>query len=93
MVHGDVAGVEGARRALSDWLDSMGLVDAGAQTRLDRFIGYYEPYATSHEALDADLNVQEEVRTVARAVANTVRGLRAGTLVVPDAKLKRPRPK
>ena len=49
--------------------------------------------ATSYEALDADLNVQEEVRNVARAVANTVRGLRAETLVVPDAKLKRPLPK
>jgi len=37
--------------------------------------------------------VQEEVRNVARAVANAVRALRAGTLVVPDAELSRPRPK
>ncbi|RYF38065.1 MAG: flavodoxin family protein, partial [Comamonadaceae bacterium] len=29
VVHGDVAGIEGTRRALSDWLDWMGLVDAG----------------------------------------------------------------
>ena len=35
---GDVAGIEGARRSLSDWLDWMGFVDAGAQARLDRFI-------------------------------------------------------
>jgi multimeric flavodoxin WrbA len=28
VVHGDVAGIEGSRRALSDWLDWMGLVDA-----------------------------------------------------------------
>ena len=54
VVHGDVAGIEGSRRALSDWLDWMGLIDAGDQARLDRFIGYYEPYATSHEALDRD---------------------------------------
>ena len=93
IVHGDVAGIEGVRRALSDWLDWMGLVDAGAGARLDRYIGYYEPYATSHDALDADKAVQEEARNVARAVATAVADLRAGRLSVPDAKLKRPRPK
>ncbi len=31
VVHGDVAGIEGSRRALSDWLDWMGLIDAGSQ--------------------------------------------------------------
>jgi hypothetical protein len=71
----------------------MGLVDAGTQARLDRYIGYYEPYATSHDALDKDAAMQEEVRNVARAVANAVRALRAGTLVVPDANLTQPRPK
>jgi multimeric flavodoxin WrbA len=93
VVHGDVAGIESTRRALSDWLDWMGLIDAGTQARLDRHIGYYEPYATSHDALDKDDHVQDEVRNVARAVANGVRAIRAGTLVVPDAELKRPRPK
>jgi multimeric flavodoxin WrbA len=93
VVHGDVAGIEGVRRALTDWLDWMGLVDAGAQSRLDRFIGYYQPYATSHDALDADVAVQDEVRNVARAVAGAVRELRAGTLSRPDADLPRPRPK
>jgi len=93
VVHGDVAGIEGVRRQLTEWLDWMGLVDAGNQARLDRFIGYYEPYATSHDALDADRDVQEEVRNVARAVANAVGELRAGRLSMPDAKLKRPRPK
>jgi multimeric flavodoxin WrbA len=93
VVHGDVAGIESTRRALTDWLDWMGLVDAGAHARLDRYIGYYEPYATSHEALDKDKPLHEEVRNVARAVSNAVRALRDGTLVVPDAKLTRPRPK
>jgi multimeric flavodoxin WrbA len=93
VVHGDVAGIEDTRRALSDWLDWIGLIDAGPMARLDRYIGYYEPYATSHEALDRDKDVQEEVRNVARAVANAVRELRAGTLSRPDAKLDRPRPK
>jgi len=71
----------------------MGLVDAGTQALLDRYIGYYEPYATSHDALDADADVQEEVRNVARAVARAVGDLRAGRLQVPDRGLKRPRPK
>ena len=69
VVHGDVAGTEGSRRALSDWLDWMGLVDSGFQSRLDRYVGYYEPYATSHEGLDKNEDVQEETRVVARAVA------------------------
>lgn len=93
VVHGDVAGIEETRYALCDWLDWMGLVDAGAMARLDRFIGYYEPYATSHEALDRDAAVQEEVRNVARAVAAAVGEARAGRLSVPDRGLKRPRPK
>jgi multimeric flavodoxin WrbA len=93
VVHGDVAGIEGVRRGLSDWLDWMGLIDAGVQARLDRFVGYYEPYATSHETLDADAAMQGEVRNVARAVANAVVELRAGRLSMPDGNLKRPRPK
>jgi multimeric flavodoxin WrbA len=93
IVHGDVAGTEGVRRALTDWLDWMGLIDAGARARLDRYIGYYEPYATSHDALDRDKDVQEEVRNVARAVVAAVGEARAGKLSVPDAKLDNPRPK
>ena len=71
----------------------MGLVDAGSMARLDRFIGYYRPYATSHEELARDAAMQEEVRNVARAVARAVGELRAGRLSRPDADLKMPRPK
>lgn len=93
VIHGDVAGIDDTRKALSDWLDWMGLVDAGHQSRLERFIGYFEPYATSHESLDDDKAVQEETRNVARAVANAVKLLREGRLQRPDAELKRPRAK
>ena len=93
VVHGDVAGIEGSCRALSDWLDWMGFIDAGVQARLDRYVGYFEPYATSHEALDKDAAVQEEVRNVSRAVAKAVVELRAGRLQTVQAKLPRPRPK
>jgi multimeric flavodoxin WrbA len=91
VVHGDVAGIEGTRRSLCDWLDWMGFIDAGAQARLDRYIGYYAPYATSHEALDEDTAVQDETRNVALAVAKAVLELRAGRLQAVQPRLKRPR--
>ncbi|WP_077002448.1 flavodoxin family protein [Variovorax sp. KK3] len=93
IVHGDVAGIESLRRNLTDWLDWMGLIDAGAKARLDRYIGYYEPYATSHDALDRDTALQEEVRNVARAMTRAVNALRAGRLTTADAGLEPPRPK
>lgn len=93
VVHGDVAGVEPHRRNLTDWLDWMGLIDAGATARLDRYLGYYEPYYDSHEALDRDTAFQEEVRNVARAVARAVTLQRQGQLPQPDASLEPPRPK
>lgn len=93
MVHGDVAGVENSRRMLSDWLDWMGLIAAGPQARLDRHIGYYEPYATSHEALDRDDAVREEARNVGRAVAHAASALRSGKLKPASPNLRTPRPK
>ena len=96
VVHGDVAGVEGHRRDLCDWLDWMGLLDAGVLARLDRYIGYFEPYFSSHEALDRDEAVQEETRNVARSVMQAVKALRAGRLNPPDTRgkpIRAPRPK
>jgi hypothetical protein len=71
----------------------MGLVDAGSFARLDRYIGYYESYAASHEALDRDTALQEEVRNVGRAVADGVRELRAGRIAPSGHRLRDPRPK
>jgi len=93
VVHGDVAGVEQQRHALSDWLDWMGLVDAGDGARLARYLGYYRPYFSSHQDLDEDAALQEETRNVARAVMQAVRQLREGSLSRPDAGLQQPRPK
>ena len=93
VVHGDVAGIEATRRSLCDWLDWMGLHDAGPIARLDRYIGYYKPYATSHDELDADQALLEEVRNVARALAEAIREMRAGRLSVPDKGLRAARPK
>jgi multimeric flavodoxin WrbA len=93
VVHGDVAGTESLRRNLSDWLDWMGLIDAGSVSQLDRYIGYYESYAESHEVLDRDLALQQEVRNVAEAVASAVADLRANRLPHPESGLRNPRPK
>jgi multimeric flavodoxin WrbA len=93
VVHGDVAGIEGSRRALSDWLDWMGLVDAGAQARLDRFIGYYEPLrdqprGTRPRRGGPGRDAQRRSRGGAVTAA-----LRAGSLDAALPALKRPRPK
>jgi hypothetical protein len=93
VVHGDVAGVENLRRNLGEWLDWMGLIDAGKQSALDRYVGYYESYAESHQVLDRDEKFQQEVRNVATSVAAAVRELRAGRLDKPDAAIKPARPK
>jgi hypothetical protein len=71
----------------------MGLIAAGAKARLDRFIGYYEPYATSHQSLDKDEAMLAETENVAKAVAEAVTELRAGKLSRPDKGLTSPRPK
>jgi multimeric flavodoxin WrbA len=93
VVHGDVAGVEEHRRNLCDWLEWMGLIGAGAAAKLDRYIGYYEPYCKSHEALDKDSAVQREVQNVAQAVVQSVKLLRQGNLRQPDKAVVWPRPK
>jgi multimeric flavodoxin WrbA len=90
VVHGDTEGTEGVRRSLSDWLTSMELT---AVTGLDRYIGYWKPYATSHAELDADEAVQEEVRNAARALLQGVQALRSGKLIEPGSELEAPRRK
>jgi multimeric flavodoxin WrbA len=72
VVHGDAAGVDDVRRALRDWLTDMGLVSAGPEAELGRYIGYYEPYATSHDDLERDEALQVEVRNAAEALFEKV---------------------
>lgn len=93
VVHGDVEGAENLRRMLADWLGSMALLPAGGKAQIDRYIGYYEPYATSHAALDGDDAVQEEVRNAARTLLEAARARVAGTLVDYGAGLSDPRPR
>jgi multimeric flavodoxin WrbA len=92
VVHGDAGGTEGLRRNLTDWLTEMSLEPAGGFALLDRYIGYMEPYATSHDALDRDDDLFTEVENVAATVVEHVRQRRAGA-VPADRDLANPRPK
>jgi multimeric flavodoxin WrbA len=92
VVHGDAEGADTLRRSLTDWLTDMDLVQATSAT-LDRYIGYYEPYATSHDALDRDTAVQEEVRNVARSLAEALRLSSRGEFRRTDRTTTDPRPK
>ncbi|HTU11813.1 MAG TPA: flavodoxin family protein [Allosphingosinicella sp.] len=93
VVHGDVEGAENVRRSLADWLRFMHLVPAGVPAELDRYIGYWEPYATSHEALDKDDKIQGEVRNAARTLLEAVQARRAGRLVSAGSDLEPAREK
>jgi multimeric flavodoxin WrbA len=92
-VHGDAEGVDNVRTALCDWLTTLGLVQAGESGALGRYLGYMEPYATSHDALDKDAALQDEVRNAASSLVETVRQIRSGKLRQPDRELSPPRQK
>lgn len=92
LVHGDAAGSETLRRNLHDWLSEMELESAGNGSSLDRYIGYYKPYATSHDELDRDSAIFVEARNAMRMLVERIAQLRSG--VPPTGReLKDPRPK
>lgn len=93
VVHGDVEGAENVRRSVSDWLRFMKLAPAGPAAELDRYIGYWKPYATNHEELDADSAIQDEVRNAARTLAEAVINRRAGRHTIAGSALPEPRQK
>ena len=91
--HGDAAGPETLRRLLADWLTDMGLVQAGPSAVVDAWIGYYRPYATSHEDLDADPDLFATIKNAALSLAAMVSQIRTGTFMAPDENLHSPREK
>ena len=94
VVHGDAAGTETLRRILVDWLSDMGLVRAGHAAELDRYVGYYEPYATSHDAARSTTRRSRRRRATPRARwSQAVKLMRRGQLPQPDARLRDVRPK
>ena len=71
----------------------MGLMQAGASGVLDTLIGYWEPYATSHEKLDAQPETFTQVENAAKSLVHMVRAIRTGAYKAPDAGLRNPRQK
>ncbi|WP_395021152.1 flavodoxin family protein [Dongia sp.] len=92
IVHGDAEGVTEVRRALSDWLSSMELMRARDVAHLERYIGYWQPYATNHGELDRDRAIQQEVEIAARALARDAQRART-TAPSEYTDLKEPREK
>jgi hypothetical protein len=52
----------------------MEMIPAEPKAHLDRYIGYWEPYWSSHEALDEDAALQAEIRIAALTLLEAVRG-------------------
>ena len=92
ITHGDTAGAESLRRNLHDWLTDLELVPAGAAAVFDRYLGYYEPYATSHGALDRDTAFVVEAKNAALTLMAAVSEMRKGRRPLGDD-LESPRPK
>ena len=93
VAHGDSQGHEDLRRSLTQWLTDIGMSQAGDSAAVDTLIGYYEPYATSHDKLDRSPEILNEVSNAAQSLVNRVRALRSGDYVPPDAGLRHPRQK
>jgi multimeric flavodoxin WrbA len=91
VAHGDTAGAETLRRSLTDWLTDMHLEPAGTKALLDRYVGYFEPYSQSHDALDRDTALFEEVRNAALTLIEAVKRYRAGMREA-GSRLTEPRP-
>lgn len=93
VVHGDAAGVDHLKSALTDWLEEMELIPVSTLGTLARYIGYLEPYATSHEALDRDHDLHKEIQNAARSLALAVASSRQHHLDSLNPPLVEPRPK
>ncbi len=83
IVHGDSVGAETVRRSLSDWMTDLGLFAAGPRSGLDGYIGYYEPYALSHSALEKDQNFKDECKVTVMALIQQVLLLKSENHIIP----------
>ena len=93
VVHGDVEGTELVQNELVNWLTFMGFEAAGPKATVNRYIGYWEPYAVSHDELDMDVAIQGEVRNAASTLCEAVKAKRDGKMIAAGQTLHEPRQK
>jgi hypothetical protein len=93
VVHGDLPRSLQVRRALCDWLDWMGLLDACEQARLDHFLGLGEPAPVSGMPPEGEAALEDETRAAARALVHAITELQAGRLASGSALLARAWPR
>lgn len=93
LVHGDTQGVDELKNSLQSWLSEMMLIPAGEVAQLSRYIGYYESYAESHQALDKETALWEELTNACQALALNLKALRSEKLESYKANFNDPRPK
>jgi multimeric flavodoxin WrbA len=93
IVHGDTMGVDDLKNSLTSWLNEIMLIPSSVYGQIGRYIGYFGPYAESHEALDKDQAMIEEVKLSAQALAMNVRAEREKKLITQVPDLHDPRPK
>lgn len=93
VVHGDTMGVDDLKNALTNWLTEAMLIPSSVYGSIGRYIGYYGPYATSHDELDKDGALMEEVSIAAQALALNISAMRSGNLATQMPELPDPRPK
>lgn len=93
VVHGDAAGVETLCGSLVAWLTDLGMIPAAPAPGLGRYLGYFGAYATSHDDLDRDTDLQREVKNLAQSLASCVRQIRTGRYRRPDEGQVAPRQK
>jgi multimeric flavodoxin WrbA len=93
VVHGDTEGARDALHAICDWLTSMELEPAASTATFERYIGYWKPYATSHDDLDQEEALQQEVANAARSLVQAVADRRSRPAAPGLARLEEPRKK
>lgn len=93
IVHGDATGVDQLKNALSDWLEEMELIPVTNFGNFARYIGYFGPYATSHEALDQDPNMMDDTLNAIKALLGASLSSRHHLLDSLNPILVDPRPK
>lgn len=93
IVHGDTVGVDDLKNSLTGWLNEIMLIPSSVYGQIGRYIGYYGTYAESHDELDKDHALMEEVKLSSEALAMNIVAERAKKLVTQVPDLNDPRPK